>query len=313
MQSHSTSTPARNQQNLSGEILQVIQALLERPIAFQRRFVKIGGGVTAGLMLSQAWYWSSRTSNPEKWFYKTARQWEEETGLTRREQVTARRNLIARGLMEEKLQGVPAKLHFRVNIAAVTEALIKSAEAQTGPQTPESPEKSERQTSLHKSAKLACADQPNQFGGSVETISETTSESNSETTHTQTRLRAVGAPAEERVCVDGKFPLKTFERYARNQAGIRDPRAWANIHRKSGEWDEPVALWCAEHAIDPRTGDAVGKPGEDASLSAPLFAAPTVNPVDCPDCNGTGWRYPNESSKGVVKCRHERLDQQGAA
>jgi hypothetical protein len=106
------------------------------------------------------------------------------------------------------------------------------------------------------------------------------------TKHTHTNLRAVGAPAEG-VCVD-EFPLKTFERYARNQPEIRNPSGWASTARRTGEWNERVARWCEEHAIDPRTGEAVGSPGENASLAA-IPPAPRKCPPECPHCFGSGW------------------------
>jgi len=42
----------------------------------------------------------------------------------------------------------------------------------------------------------------------------------------------------------------------------------------------------------------------------PDQVAPTTqkNPVDCPDCNGSGWWYPNGMEKGVAKCRHAGLN-----
>ncbi len=32
-----------------------------------------------------------------------------------------------------------------------------------------------------------------------------------------------------------------------------------------------------------------------------------ANPVDCSDCNGSGWWYPDGPEKGVAKCQHARL------
>lgn len=31
------------------------------------------------------------------------------------------------------------------------------------------------------------------------------------------------------------------------------------------------------------------------------------NPVDCPECNGSGWWYPNGTEKGVAKCKHDKM------
>lgn len=87
---------------------------LDRPIAFQRAYVSITGSITAALMLSQAVYWSTRTTDPDGWFFKTQVEWEEETGMTRTEQETARRKLENLGLMSEDKRGVPCRVHYRV-------------------------------------------------------------------------------------------------------------------------------------------------------------------------------------------------------
>lgn len=87
---------------------------LDRPIAFHRPFVKLGIGITGALMLSQAIYWSRRT-NASGYFYKTQAEWEEETGMTRRELDTARKKLRDLGILEEKKQGVPCRIFYKIN------------------------------------------------------------------------------------------------------------------------------------------------------------------------------------------------------
>lgn len=89
--------------------------ILDRPIAFQRPFVAIGAGITGALMLSQAVYWARRNSNEHGWFFKTQVEWEEETGLGRAEQETARKRLLGLEVLEEDRKGIPAKLFYRVN------------------------------------------------------------------------------------------------------------------------------------------------------------------------------------------------------
>ncbi len=98
---------------------------LDRPIAFHRVFVKLTGSVTAALMLSQAMYWSKRAnSNNEGWFYKTRDQWEEETGLSRYEQESARKALRRLSFWKEELRGVPAQMHYRIDITALSNELL---------------------------------------------------------------------------------------------------------------------------------------------------------------------------------------------
>jgi hypothetical protein len=100
-----------------------IEELLDRPIAFNRAYAAIAGGALAGLFLSQAVYWSKRTDNHQGWFWKVQDEWNEETAMTRSEQETVRKKLIARGLMEEQRRGLPAKLFYRINRLAVRQAL----------------------------------------------------------------------------------------------------------------------------------------------------------------------------------------------
>lgn len=96
--------------------------LLDRPVAFQRAFVRLGSGVTGALLLSQLVYWQNRMDG--QWFYKTQADLEEETGLTRYEQEGARKKLVSCGVLEEAKRGIPAKLYFRVNQVRLEELLL---------------------------------------------------------------------------------------------------------------------------------------------------------------------------------------------
>ena len=95
--------------------------ILDLPISFHRVFVTLTGSVTAAVMLSQAVYWTKRM--PGGWFWLTRDGWEEQTGLSRSEQESARARLRATGFWQEERKGVPAKLHYRVNLAALRDAL----------------------------------------------------------------------------------------------------------------------------------------------------------------------------------------------
>jgi hypothetical protein len=93
-----------------------------RSIAFNPFYAKISGCVKAGLLLSQAMYWQENVG-ADRWFYKTQQDWLRETCLTRTEQESARKTLCMLGLLEEKLAGMPAKIHFRVNLVALADKL----------------------------------------------------------------------------------------------------------------------------------------------------------------------------------------------
>ncbi|MGH8671897.1 MAG: hypothetical protein ACREUA_07660, partial [Burkholderiales bacterium] len=74
-------------------------------IAFHPRLVTLTGRITSALMLGQAIYWTRRylRHHPERdgWFWKTQREWNVETGLSRKEQETARATLRDLGIIEE--------------------------------------------------------------------------------------------------------------------------------------------------------------------------------------------------------------------
>lgn len=98
-----------------------ISKYLDRPIAFSPILAKISGSVKAGLFLSQAIYWTNRSSTGDGVFWKTQEQWEEETCLTRKEQEGARARLKTLGILEEIKQGLPCRIFFKVNFDVLDE------------------------------------------------------------------------------------------------------------------------------------------------------------------------------------------------
>jgi hypothetical protein len=108
--------PASSEPNAE---LAVLWPLLGRPIAFHRRLVDLTASVKAALLLSQTIYWTRHGRDiayTGGWFFKTTHQWEMETGLSAKEQVTARQVLRQLAILKEQRIGVPAKLHFRLAV-----------------------------------------------------------------------------------------------------------------------------------------------------------------------------------------------------
>jgi hypothetical protein len=157
--------------------------VLDRPIAFHRVFVTLTGSVTAGLMLSQGLYWTriKRRDDPasDGWFYKTQAEWEEETGMGRSEQETARKRLRQMLFWQEERRGLPAKLYFRIDLERLAEALLtqppttgnKRENRQQNHQNAEIP-----QTSLQGSRRQACENPTDRNAGFPQPITETTAE-----------------------------------------------------------------------------------------------------------------------------------------
>lgn len=115
--------------------------LLDRPIAYQPAFAqlragKVKSGPAAAVLLSQLVYWHNRMDG--EWMYKTREDIKKETGLSRDEQETARKRLVALGVLQEDLRGVPATVHYKINTERL-EALLLSpdqAESQMGATPP---------------------------------------------------------------------------------------------------------------------------------------------------------------------------------
>lgn len=145
----------------------------DKPIAFHRILAEVAGSVNGGLFLSQALYWTGRTSLEDGWFYKTAEEWQEETFLSRREQETVRRALTAMGVLEEKRRGIPATMHFRINRDVLMKKLEEIAENKRG---------ASMNTRLAESAKLDATKPPNCVGGKRQSNTENTTETTSEIT-----------------------------------------------------------------------------------------------------------------------------------
>lgn len=110
-------------------MIRLIEAMNDQPIAFNKHYVFLGCGVNGALMLSQLVYWTSRTKDSDGWIYKDHHEWTLETGLTRKEQHTARKILKKLGFISEKKKGVPPRVYFRVEREKLYQSLIEYSES----------------------------------------------------------------------------------------------------------------------------------------------------------------------------------------
>ncbi len=116
---------------------------------------------------------------------------------------------------------------------------------------------------------------------------------NKETTYKET-TQTQDAPASS-VRVGSKFPIEECRRYAKHLQstgqGINNPGGYATTIHRTGEADLLI-----ESFLHP---DASGTPSSNLDTS------------QCPDCNGTGFYYPQGVEGGVARCKHERLEREG--
>tara|TARA_R110001583_G_scaffold18501_5_gene73582 strand:- start:2573 stop:3589 length:1017 start_codon:yes stop_codon:yes gene_type:complete len=216
--------------------------LLDRPIAFNRTFVDLGVGITGALMLSQCVYWSTRTKDDQGWFYKTQTEWTDETGMTRREQETARKKLVSKGYIEEVRRGVPCKTYYRLDREALEVALMQVAQKRHSSMAESANQEcTNTPSSMAESAKQDCTEAPDSDGGKRPTITEITTE----TTAQSTQVAPGASPdASEGDYLGADEPEPTPNSKAESSAdllaripadmpGTRDPnaktfKAWAN-------------------------------------------------------------------------------------
>jgi hypothetical protein len=88
--------------------------LPNRVVGYSPDLARIVGGATTGLFLSQLLFLSDKGANPDGWVYKSEAEMGKETGLTKREQQTARRKLLALGVIAIMRGGWKNTYHFKV-------------------------------------------------------------------------------------------------------------------------------------------------------------------------------------------------------
>jgi len=103
-----------HQQRAQTHRQQVKEMLPNRVVGYSPDLARIVGGATIGLFLSQLLFLSDKGANPEGWVYKSEQEMGKETGLTKREQQTARRKLLALGVIAIMRGGWKNTYHFKV-------------------------------------------------------------------------------------------------------------------------------------------------------------------------------------------------------
>lgn len=105
--------------------------LLGRPIAYHPKLAKLLGSVNAAILFGQLVYWSDKTDH-ELGIYKTAEQIEEETGLSPKEQKTAREKLVKLKVLTETHRRLEHRLYFKINFDVYDEFVLQySAKSDT--------------------------------------------------------------------------------------------------------------------------------------------------------------------------------------
>src|ERR687895_328634 len=111
--------------------------LPNRVVGYSPDLARSVGGATTGLFLSQLLFLSDKGHNPDGWVYKSEAEMGKETGLTKREQQTARRKLLALGVIAIMRGGWKNTYHFKVIWEKLYQVIAGIQRPQNVPTEPE--------------------------------------------------------------------------------------------------------------------------------------------------------------------------------
>jgi hypothetical protein len=94
-----------------------------RPVAYYPSLALVLGGVKEAISLCQLIYWTGKQSDKDGWIYKQSNEVKQETGLSWKEQKTARRNLIKLGVLKALYQSTSPRLNAPGVVAMVRPSL----------------------------------------------------------------------------------------------------------------------------------------------------------------------------------------------
>jgi hypothetical protein len=298
---------------VNGQLEAAIQALLrERPIAYHASLAKAFGSATAGILLSQLLYWMPRSTDEDGWVWKTREDIYEETALSRYEQESARKVLRDAGVLQEQRMGMPARMHFRVNMKRLTEMLASYWEEGNGI----------RELSDDSDDSQLGENQPTSWGGSRQPvggiptnlkgenqptapyITETTTETTSETTTTKggvvAELKDLGISKSAAYRMTDRHPLEYISekieqvRWLQENEPHKVDKNPAGFLRRAIEEDWPPPL------------------GYKGRAERQVEEEERKRRESCAICQGAGWYKvdrPGHFDGVMLRCNHaERKD-----
>jgi hypothetical protein len=119
-----------HQQQAQTHRQKVKEMLPNRVVGYSPDLARAVGGATIGLFLSQLLFLSDKGANPEGWVYKSEAEMGRETGLSKREQQTARRKLLGLGVITIMRGGWKNTYHFKVLWDRLYQVITGSQQAQ---------------------------------------------------------------------------------------------------------------------------------------------------------------------------------------
>ena len=184
------------------------------PVAYHPMLSHFFGSVNAAIFFCQLRYWGDRTVNPLG-VYKTSEEWTTETGLSYREQATARRILSDPGFVIETNKRLEHRIYFLIDWSAFNPAF--EAWLDKNPPAPI--------TRTTNCAKRISPNDENAIGGERKRRSSISTETTSETTQSNTP-KPPATPGAERDTAGAAFAAfwKTYPKKVGKDAA---EKVWA--------------------------------------------------------------------------------------
>jgi len=133
-----------------------------RHVQYYPQLVPILGSVNATILFGQFLYWRGKQADPDGWLFKNQKEIQNETGLSREEQETARKKLRKISVLHEQRRGNPCRLWFLLDLDRVNDLWEKHQQNQEYGQIP--------QAGMRENRKLDCGNAPNKSAGTPQTI-----------------------------------------------------------------------------------------------------------------------------------------------
>jgi hypothetical protein len=124
-----------HQQQAQSHRQQIKDMLPNRVVGYSPDLARMVGGATTGLFLSQLLFLSDKGHNPDGWVYKSEAEMGQETGLSKREQQTARRKLLSLGVIAIMRGGWKNTYHFKIIWEKLSQVIAVRQPADQRPQT----------------------------------------------------------------------------------------------------------------------------------------------------------------------------------
>lgn len=131
----------------SPETRRLLDALSRRTVAYHPDLATALGSIPAAIILGQLLYWHGKQADKDGWIMKTAKELEDETAVTERQQENVRQILVSSGAVEFERRATPAMPFYRINHDRIIELYIEK-------EPREFPQKGETKFPPHKGDKF---------------------------------------------------------------------------------------------------------------------------------------------------------------